>query len=90
MNVSEIKTAYGAYYENSGQNMKRILGMLSQGLVTPGICTPVKTDDTVFKLGQLTVGNIVQSFQKGWTPKKCCRFHPKRIAFVPIQSGRRN
>jgi hypothetical protein len=53
MDVSEIKTAFGAYYENSGQNMKRILGMLSQGLVTPGICTPVKTDDTVsFRLSK--------------------------------------
>ena len=79
MNVSEIKTAYGAYYENSGQNMKRILGMLSQGLVTPGICTPIKTDDTVFKLGQLTVGNIVQSFQKGWTPKNAAAFTPNEL-----------
>ena len=59
--------------------MKRILGMLSQGLVTPGICTPIKTDDTVFKLGQLTVGNIVQSFQKGWTPKNAAAFTPNEL-----------
>lgn len=79
MNVTEIKTAYGAYYENAGQNMKRILGMLSQGLVTPGICTEIKTDDTVFKLGQLTLGNIVQSFQKGWTPKNVAAFTPNEL-----------
>lgn len=79
MNVSEIKTAYGAYYEKSGQNKGRILGMLSQGLVTPSICTPVKTDDTVFKLAQMTIGSIVQSFQKGWTPKNAAAFKPNEI-----------
>ena len=79
MDVSEIKDAFGAYYENSGQNTKRILGMLSQGLVTPGICTPVKTDDTIFKLSQLTLGKIVQPFQKGWTPKNAAAFTPNEL-----------
>jgi len=79
MNITEIKTAYGAYYENAGQNMKRILGMLSQGLVTPGYCTEIKTDDTIFRLGQLTMGHIVQSFQKGWTPKNAAAFTPNEL-----------
>ena len=79
MDVSEIKTAFGAYYENAGQNMKRILGMLSQGLVTPGICTPILTDDSVFKLSQLTLGKIVQPFQKGWTPKNAAAFTPHEL-----------
>ncbi len=79
MDVSEIITAYGAYYENSGQNKNRILSMLTQGLVTPGICTPVKTDDTVYKLAQLTIQKIVQSFQKGWTPKNATAFTPNEL-----------
>lgn len=79
MDVSEIVTAYGAYYEKSAQNKNRILGMLSQGLVTPGICTPVKTDDTVFKLAQITIGSIVQSFQKGWTPKNAMAFKANEL-----------
>jgi hypothetical protein len=79
MDVSEIVTAYGAYYEKSAQNKNRILGMLTQGLVTPGICTPIKTDDTVFKLAQLTIQKIVQSFQKGWTPKHATAFTPNRL-----------
>lgn len=79
MDVSEIKTAFGAYYENSGQNKSRILGLLSQGLATPGICTPVKTDDTIFKLSQLTVGSLVQSFQKSWTPKNSESFKPNEL-----------
>lgn len=74
MEISHIITEFGAYYENAGQNQKRILAMLTQGLVTPGFCTAVKTDDTIFKLGKLTMGNIVQSFQKSWTPKNPAAF----------------
>jgi len=79
MDVSEIVTAYGAYYEKSAQNKNRILGMLTQGLVTPGICTAIKTDDTVYKLAQLTIQKIVQSFQKGWTPKHATAFTPNEL-----------
>lgn len=79
MDVSEISSAFGAYYENAGQNMTRILGMLSQGQVTPGFCTPIKTDDTIFKLSQLTLGKIVQSFQKAWTPKNAAAFTPNEL-----------
>ena len=79
MDVTEITEAFGAYYENSGQNMKRILSMLSQGQVTPNYCTPVKTDDTIFKLSQLTLGKIVQPFQKAWTPTNAAAFTPNEI-----------
>lgn len=79
MDVSEIKIAYGAYYENSGQNRSRIRTMLTQGLVTPGICTPVKTDDTIFKLAQFSTSSIVQAFQKGWTPKHVGAFTPNAL-----------
>lgn len=79
MDVSEIVTAFGAYYEKSPANKNRILGMLTQGLVTPGICTPVKTDDTIFKLSQMTISKIVQAFQKGWTPKHAIAFTPNEL-----------
>jgi hypothetical protein len=79
MDISEIITAFGAYYLNSGQNMARIRGMLTQGLVTPGICTPIVTDDTVYQLGQLSINSIVQAFQKGWTPKNAASITPNEI-----------
>lgn len=47
MNVSEIITAFGAYYLNSGQNMNNILRMLTQGAVTPSFMTPIKTEETI-------------------------------------------
>jgi len=79
MDISEIVTAFGAYYLNSGQNQARIRGMLTQGLVTPGICTPIKTDDTIYQMGQLTIDSIVQAFQKGWTPKNAAAMTPNEL-----------
>ncbi len=79
MEISDIITEFGAYYEQAGQNKNRILGMLTQGLVTPQYCTPVKTDDTIFKLGRLTMGDIVQSFQKSWTPKNPAGITPNEL-----------
>lgn len=85
MNVTDIITEFGAYYLKEGQNKKRILGLLSQGLVTPQFCTPVKTDETIFKLGQLTMGNIVQSFQKGWTPKNAAAFKANELRLYKMK-----
>jgi len=79
MNIQEIIAAFGAYYENSGQNQTRVKNMLTQGLVTPGICMPVKTDDTVFKLAKLSLQHIVQPFQKGWTPRNASAITPNEI-----------
>lgn len=45
MDAKEIIAAYGAYYENSGQNTKRILRLLAQGAETPKFMTPVMTND---------------------------------------------
>lgn len=85
MDISEIVTAFGAYYLNSGQNMKRILGLLSQGLATPQYCTPVKTDDTIFQLSKLSMGDMVQSFQKGWTPKEASALAPNELRLYHLK-----
>ncbi|MCX6231120.1 MAG: hypothetical protein NTZ33_06210 [Bacteroidetes bacterium] len=79
MNASEIVTAFGAYYEKSPANKDRILGKLSQGIVTPKYCTPIITDDTVYKLSELIVGDLVQGFQKAWTPKDDIKFTPNEL-----------
>lgn len=79
MDIQEIISAFGAYYENSGQNQTRVKKMLTQGLVTPGLCMPVKTDDTVFKLAKLSLQHVVQPFQKGWTPRNAAAITPNEI-----------
>lgn len=85
MDISEIKTAYGAYYEKSAANKDRILALLTQGAVTPSFCTPVKTDDTVFKLGRVIMGDLVQAFQKGWTPKNAAAFKANELRLYKLK-----
>lgn len=86
MDVTNIVKEYGAYYEKAGQNKNRILALLTQGLVTPGYCTTVKTDDTIFRLGSLTIGHIVQAFQKAWTPKADIAFQPNELRLYKMKA----
>jgi hypothetical protein len=85
MDVSEIVTAFEAYYEKSTANKDRILGKLSQGILTPKYCTPIKTDDTVFKLSELVIGDLVQGFQKAWTPKDDIKFTPNELRLYHLK-----
>ncbi len=79
MDVSEIVKAYGAYYEKSAANKSRVRKLLTQGLETPKHCTLIKTDDTIYRLAQVTLGSIVQSFQIGWTPGNEAAFTPNEL-----------
>ncbi len=85
MDITDILTEYGAYYEKAGQNKKRVLRLLLQASVTEKHMTPMKTDDTVFKLAQATVDDIVQPFQKGWTPNEASAFTPNELALHHIK-----
>jgi hypothetical protein len=79
MNISEVVSAFGAYYENSGQNKSRVRKLLTQGLETPKICTHIKTDDTIFRMAQLSLTRVVQPFQKSWTPLNAAAFTPNEL-----------
>ena len=77
--TTDIVTEYGAYYIDAGQNKKRILTMLSQGREIVNFATPVKTDDTIFRLANATFRTLVQPFQKAFTQKGGVDIVPKEI-----------
>jgi len=83
--VSSIVSAYGAYYENGGQNEKRVLQLLTQGRELPNFCTPMVTNDTIFRLAQSTLGEIVQGFQKTFTDKGGITFTPNEIRLYHLK-----
>ena len=66
--TSAIVQEYGAYYMDAGQNKKRILNLLSQGREFTDLATPIRTDDTIFRLANATFRTLVQPFQKTFTP----------------------
>ena len=77
--TTSIVQEYGAYYIDAGQNKKRILTMLSQGREITGFATPIKTDDTIFRLANATFRTLVQPFQKTFTQKGGVEIIPNEI-----------
>jgi hypothetical protein len=77
--TTAIVAEYGAYYQDAGQNKKRILTMLSQGREITGFATPIKTDDTIFRLANATFRTLVQPFQKTFTQKGGVEIVPNEI-----------
>ena len=77
--TTEIIEEYGAYYIDAGQNKKRILQMLTQGRELTGFATPIKTDDTIFRLANATFRELVQPFQKTFTQKGGVELVPNEI-----------
>jgi len=67
--TTAIVSEYGAFYQDAGQNKKRILNLLSQGREVTNFATPIKTDDTIFRLANATFRTLVQPFQKTFTQK---------------------
>ena len=77
--TTAIVQEYGAYYIDAGQNKKRILNMLSQGREITDFATPIKTDDTIFRLANATFRTLVQPFQKTFTQKGGVEIVPNEI-----------
>jgi hypothetical protein len=77
--TTAIVQEYGAFYQDAGQNKKRILNLLTQGRELTGLCTPVKTDDTIFRLANATFRTLVQPFQKAFTQKGGVTIVPNEI-----------
>ncbi len=79
MDISSLITEFGAYYERSKQNTNRVKRLLLQDVVTTSYMTPIKQDDTIYKMGQSSLSSIVQGFQKSWTPKGTLTVKPNEI-----------
>ena len=79
MNISQIITEYGAYYENAGQNAKRVIIKMLQGFFTYQFMTHLKTNDTVYKLGNALIGDLLQPFKKKFSPSDTGSITPNPI-----------
>lgn len=77
--TTDIVTEYGAYYIDAGQNKKRLLSLLSQGRELENHVTPIRTNDTIFRLGNVAYNSLVQPFQKTFTQKGGATFTPNEI-----------
>lgn len=76
---TSIVSEYGAYYIDAGQNKNRLLSLLVQGRELTNFATPIKTNDTIFRLGNVAFSSLVQPFQKTFTQKGGLTIVPNEI-----------
>lgn len=67
--TTDVTTEYGAYYANSGQNKKRLFQKLRFLSETDMVGTVMLTDETVFQASEALIGELLQPWQKTFTPK---------------------
>lgn len=83
--ATEIVSSFGSYYLNEGQNRNRILNLMFQDLELVKYATPIKTDDTVYRLAKAAINNLVQAFQKAFTEKGGTVFTPNAISLYKMK-----
>lgn len=79
--ITDILSAFGAYYLNNGQNKSRLLRVPTIGtetLAVPGM-RHVKTDETIYQLANPIFSKVLQQYQKSFTAKGGVEFHPNPI-----------
>jgi len=85
MDVSQIITEYGAYYEKSGQNTDRVKTLLLQGFDTFQFMDHLKTNDTIYKLAKATIGSLLQPFKKKFSPSTPGTITPNPIPLYKVK-----
>lgn len=86
MSITELIAAYGAYYLNSGQNINRILQLPFQKLETMANFTQLRIKETTYQLAQGTITDILQPFQKKFTPSGDLGFKPNKIILDHVKA----
>jgi len=76
---TNIVTEFGAYYVNQGQNMESLKDEIRQPAVTPGYAELNITENDIYRFSNTFMGEIVQQFQKAFTPKGDLTFEPNEI-----------
>jgi hypothetical protein len=74
--VSELKSEFGTYI---GSNMRDILKLLTQPTESQKFMTTIATQDLEWRAAKAVIGDLVQGFQKAWTPSGTAAFTPRAI-----------
>ncbi|UOQ99892.1 hypothetical protein MUN81_10415 [Hymenobacter sp. 5317J-9] len=68
IDIDDIKTEYGNYYRDGGQNLSRVLKKPYLSSKTEALFGLIPTDDTSYTMAQTELSRVLQPFQPGWTP----------------------
>lgn len=79
ININDIVTEYGAYYQDRGQGVNDLYEVAMQEFVTKDIFTLMITRDTKWTAAKSQISSLVQPFQKAFTPRT------GSLVFEPIE-----
>lgn len=85
LELTDIVAEFGAYYLNNGQNQQRILSMLFTKSKTEELLTTRITEETRWRAAKDTISELLQPFQKVWTPKGTHNFEPLEIILFKMK-----
>lgn len=83
--LDDLKSEFGSYYINGGQNANRVLKLTRQKTVTTTHAKPLFTDDTLYRFVNPRFGQVLQQFQLKYTPKGGAEFIPRQIQLYQIK-----
>lgn len=76
IDLATLKSEFGTYIAS---NQKTILKRLMQKTVSMAYMTTIITEDLEYRMSKAVIDNLVQGFQKKWTPKGTATFTPIAI-----------
>lgn len=85
MTISDIISEYGSLYRNSGQGQQDIIALMREQAKTESFFTRILTDNTVIEKASSSISNVLQQFQKAWTPKGQATFKPRKIELTRLK-----
>ena len=80
-----IVTQFGSHYIPEGQNESRLLSQMRQKSATTSYAKSIIYDGEVYRFANTRLGEIVQQFQKKFTPKGTLEFIPNEIRLRNIK-----
>ena len=79
MDITDILTEYGSYYIKGGQNEKRLKNLLMYGFEFLQYMTPIPTDDTIYRMAEAEIDDVLQGFKTTFSPTGGDKFKPNPI-----------
>lgn len=82
LNITELNAALGAYYR---QNKAAIMSKLYGQEDARKYCTVVSGIQDEYVMTEMEIEEMMQPYQKGWTPKGGAKFKPEKIKNRPVK-----
>jgi hypothetical protein len=85
LSITDIITDYGSYYLPSGQNAQRLYRNVIDPVQFEEGFTPMVIDGTIHQMASYSEDDIIQAFQKAWTPNGTVTFDPRQFSLYNLK-----